>query len=103
MATVKERVDRHDREIAAIRKLIQAGMKMIIRAEERSKHAEERFEIETAAAREDMRQIRVAQRETDRLQRENARQLRDLKDAVDRVVKSIQRGEGNGHKSSRIE
>ncbi|HYL34323.1 MAG TPA: hypothetical protein VEV17_00265 [Bryobacteraceae bacterium] len=30
MATLRERVDRHDREIAAIRKLIHVGMKMIV-------------------------------------------------------------------------
>jgi len=30
MASLKERVDRHDREIAAIRKLIHVGMKMIV-------------------------------------------------------------------------
>ena len=28
--TVKERLDRHDREIAAIRKLIHTGMKMLV-------------------------------------------------------------------------
>lgn len=32
--TLKERVDRHDREIAAIRKLILTGMKMLNRNEE---------------------------------------------------------------------
>jgi Xaa-Pro aminopeptidase len=30
MATLKERGDRHDREIAAIRKLIHVGMKMLV-------------------------------------------------------------------------
>ena len=33
MATVKERVDKHDREIAAIRKLLLGGAKMLERIE----------------------------------------------------------------------
>ena len=35
MATLKERVDTHDREIAAIRKLVLTGMKMLTRLESR--------------------------------------------------------------------
>ena len=35
MATLKERADRHDREIAAIRKLVLSGMKMLTRLESR--------------------------------------------------------------------
>ena len=50
MATLKERVDRHDREIAAIRKLLLTGMKILVRLES-------------------------AQRETDRQLRETDRQL----------------------------
>jgi hypothetical protein len=34
MATLKERIDRHDREIAAIRKLVLTGMKMFVKLEE---------------------------------------------------------------------
>lgn len=48
MATLKDRVDKHDREIAAIRKLIQAGMKLLV---ENEKH---------------IRRLEASQRETDR-------------------------------------
>ena len=34
--TFKERVDLHDREIAAIRKLMVTGMKMLVRSEKRT-------------------------------------------------------------------
>jgi hypothetical protein len=33
MATFKERIDQHDREIAAIRKLVLTGMKMLVKLE----------------------------------------------------------------------
>lgn len=33
LVTLKERVDRHDREIAAIRKLLQTGMRMQVKNE----------------------------------------------------------------------
>ena len=71
MATLKERVDRHDREIAAIRKLIHAGMKMIVKSEE-----------ERRAMRAELRELAASQRETDR-------QLQAL-------IRSL-RGGGNGH------
>lgn len=35
MATLKERVDKHDREIAAIKKLMLGGMKMLTRIEDK--------------------------------------------------------------------
>jgi hypothetical protein len=78
MATFKERIDRHDREIAAIRKLLQTGMKMLVRNEE------------------EIRQLRAAQKETARQQKETDRQL-------NRFIRSLERGNGNGHKSSRVE
>jgi hypothetical protein len=34
MATFKQRIDQHDREIAAIRKLVLTGMKMLVKSEE---------------------------------------------------------------------
>jgi hypothetical protein len=34
--TQKERIDQHDREIAAIRKLMMTGMKMLVRSEKRT-------------------------------------------------------------------
>jgi hypothetical protein len=58
MATLKERADRHDREIAAIRKLILTGMKMLVRLE--------REQVALAAS----------QRETDRQLQDFIRSLR---------------------------
>jgi len=71
MATFKERLDRHDREIAAIRKLLQAGMKMLVRNEE------------------EIRQLTAAQKETDR--------------QLNRFIRSLERGNGNGRKLGRVE
>ncbi len=64
MATLKERVDKHDREIAAIRKLVQTGMKMLV---------------------------------------ENERQIRETNRQLQLLIRSLHRGEGNGHKDKRIE
>jgi hypothetical protein len=51
--TAKERLDKHDREIAAIRKLVQTGMKMIVRIEA--------LQMET---RKDLRELAAAQKRT---------------------------------------
>jgi hypothetical protein len=75
MATLMERVDQHDREIAAIRKLVHTGMKMLVKAEE-----------ERAADRKEMRELRASQRETDRL--------------LQAFIRSLSRG-GNGHSTRR--
>jgi hypothetical protein len=56
--TLEARVSQHDREIAAIRKLIAAGMKLIVRIER-------------------------AQTKTDQ--------------NLDRLIRSLERGTGNGH------
>ena len=37
MATFKERVEEHDREIAAIRKLVLTGMKMLVKLQEETR------------------------------------------------------------------
>lgn len=71
MATLKERVDKHDREIAAIRQLIRTGMKMFVKAEE-----------EHAAFRKELRELRASQRETDR--------------QLQAFIRSLRHG-GNGH------
>jgi hypothetical protein len=93
--SLKERVDRHDREIAAIRKLILTGMRMIQRANERMDRRDLRVdgELETirkdirelATMRKDIRELAAAQRETDRM-------LKSL-------IRSLERG-GNGHGSA---
>jgi predicted nucleic acid-binding Zn-ribbon protein len=71
MASWKERVDRHEREIAAIRKLIHKGMKMFVKAEE-----------EHAAFRKELRELAAQQRAT-------AREL-------EAFIRSLRRG-SNGH------
>jgi len=48
IATLKERVDKHDREIAAIRKLIQKGMRLMVKFDQ------------------NMLRLEASQRETDR-------------------------------------
>ena len=58
MATVKERVDKHEREIAAIRKLIHTGMKMLVKVQE------------------ELRELTASQRETDRQLQAFIRSLR---------------------------
>jgi hypothetical protein len=69
--TVKERADRHDREIAAIRKLILTGMKMINRNQEQ------------------INQLVAEGRRTDQ-------RLRSLEASVQQFIDSMRRG-GNGH------
>ena len=69
--TLKARVDQHDREIAAIRKLILAGMKLLNRTNER------------------LDRLVTAQRETDR-------QLKSLRADVQALVNTLRRGT-NGH------
>jgi prefoldin subunit 5 len=71
MPTLKERMDRHDREIAAIRKLIHAGMKMIVKIEE-----------EHLAFRRELRELAAQQRATSR--------------ELEAFIRSLRRG-GNGH------
>jgi hypothetical protein len=72
MATIKERVDKHGREIAAIKKLLHTGMKMLVENEKQ------------------IRELRRSQKETDRQQKETDRQLQLL-------IRSLNRGNGNGH------
>jgi hypothetical protein len=69
--TLKERADRHDREIAAIRKLIITGMKMINRNQEQ------------------IDELRAIQKVTEQ-------KLQRLEASVNDFVDSMRRG-GNGH------
>jgi len=77
VAALKERVDKHDREIAAIRKLVHTGMKMLVR-----------LEGEQVVARKEMRELRASQRET-------ASQLQAL-------IRSLRAGGGNGQVRHRV-
>jgi predicted nucleic acid-binding Zn-ribbon protein len=82
MATLKERVDRHDREIAAIRKLIHAGMKLLVKFEENQLLLRE----EHIAFRKEFRELQAQQRETSR--------------ELQAFIRSLRRG-GNGHTRGR--
>jgi len=77
MPSLKERVDKHDREIAAIRKLIHTGMKMFVKAEE-----------EHAVFRKELRELAAQQRAT-------AREL-------EAFIRSLRRG-SNGHTKRSIQ
>jgi hypothetical protein len=97
MASFKERIDRHDREIAAIRKLMLAGMKMLAKHDQNQLRLEGQQMVlreEQIALRKELRELAAAQRETDRLVRETDRELKGL-------IRSL-RG-GNGHVKGRIE
>jgi len=75
MATLKERVDRHHREIAAIRKLVVTGMKMLV-ANEKQIRDNSRL----------IHELQVQQRETSR--------------ELQAFIRSLRRG-GNGHTRGR--
>jgi hypothetical protein len=84
MATFKGRVDKHDREIAAIRKLIHAGMKLFVKLEE----AQIVIRQEQIAFRKELRELRASQRETDR--------------QLQAFIRSLRRG-SNGHTKGSIQ
>lgn len=52
--TIKERLDKHDQEIASIRKFVLQGMRMIAKVEELQ-----------AATRKDLRELAAAQKRTE--------------------------------------
>ena len=67
--TVQAHLGRHDREIAAIRKLVMTGMKMLVRLE----------------------------RNMDRLEKAQPK----TEQSLDRFIRSLERGGGNGHVKGR--
>ena len=73
----KERLDRRDRQIAAIRSLIQEGMRLV---------------VET---RKDLRVIAAMQKKTDEMQKRTESKLEAL-------IDSMTRG-GNGHAKRRLD
>jgi hypothetical protein len=75
--TTKEHLDKHDRQIAAIRALLQEGMRLV---------------IET---RKDFRVIAALQKQTDELQKRTEQKLEAL-------IDSMRRG-GNGHAKRRLD
>jgi len=76
--TLSERVSQHDREIAAIRKLVLTGMKMLIRSQQRMDRLEANLD-----------RLEKAQRRTDA--------------TLDRFIRSLERGSGNGHEKRRVQ
>jgi len=62
--TLSERVSQHDREIAAIRKLVLTGMKMLV-------------------------EVQRAQKKTEQ--------------TLERFIRSLERGSGNGHRKGRVQ
>ena len=75
MAARKERVDRHDREVEVIRKMIMQGMRMIVADRQRS-------DQEHAAIRKELKELAVVQKRTEA--------------KLERFLDSMARG--NGHK-----
>jgi len=75
--TLKQRVDQHDREIAAIRKLMLTGMKMLNRNQEQ------------------IHQLVAEGKRTDQ-------RLRQLEESVKQFVDSMRRG-GNGHTKRKVD
>jgi hypothetical protein len=71
-SALEARVSQHDREIAAIRKLVLTGMKLLVRLEASQK----RLDVS-------LTKLEASQKETDRM-------LKDL-------IRSLGRGGGNGH------
>lgn len=74
MATLKERVDKHDREIGAIRKLIMQGMRLLTNHERESRQ-------EHAQIRKELKELAAAQKRTEA--------------SLQRFIDSMYRG--NGH------
>jgi hypothetical protein len=75
--TVAERLDQHDKQIAAIRDLVKEGIKMVVETR--------RLALDT---RKDLRELAAAQKRTDE-------SLRALIDSL--------RGGGNGHTKRRVD
>ena len=71
MATLKERVDKHDKQIASIRNLLEGGIKMVVEIR--------RLTLET---RRDLRELAAAQKRTEA--------------NLNALISSL-RGGGNGH------
>ncbi len=80
---LEARVDKHDREIAAIRKLVMTGMRMLVRLEAAQEETNRTVRVLNASLKE----LKTSQMETDRM-------LKDL-------IRSLGRDAGgNGHKKT---
>jgi len=76
--TLTKRVSQHDREIAAIRKLVLTGMKMLVSLERGMKDVEK-----------GMKDLQAAQKRTEQ--------------TLERFIRSLERGGANGHEERRIQ
>jgi hypothetical protein len=76
MATTKEHLEKHDREIAAIRKLVLAGMKLVVEVQREQKEFGKK-----------MRELQASQKKTEAM-------LQDL-------IRSL-KGGSNGHTKRQI-
>jgi Spy/CpxP family protein refolding chaperone len=77
IVTAKQRLDQHDKQIAAIRNVVHEGMRLVV---------ETRKDI--AETRKDMRTLAAAQKKTEQ----------SLKALIDTM-----RGSGNGHGKRRVD
>ncbi len=82
VSKLEARFSKHDRQIAAIRKLILQGMKMIDRRDKQSERESNRIHGEMDEIRKDIRELTTSQRETDRM--------------LKTLIRSLERGR-NGH------
>ena len=82
--TVTERLDRHDKQIAAIRDLVKEGMRMVVETR--------RLTLET---RKDLRMLATMQLATAEAQKRTDASLHALIDSL--------RGGGNGHTGRRVD
>ena len=76
--TNKERLDQHDVEIAAIRRLIKDGMKLVVGT---------RQDIRLLA--QDIRKLAASQKKTDA--------------NLNALISSLRRGGGNGHSKAKVD
>ena len=90
MASLKERVDKPDREIAAIRKLLLTGAKALVKHDQhilRMEGLQEELKKEQIAMRREIREMWASHRETERLLKGLIRSMRG----------------GNGHSKTRVD
>jgi hypothetical protein len=79
VATLKERVDKHDREIAAIKTLIKAGMRLVVQTQQQQLE-NERLGREV---RKELKALATAQRRTEQ--------------SLDAFINSMRGRGSNGH------
>ncbi len=79
--TVNQRLDQHDKQIAAIRKIIHEGMRLVLESRRESSQFAAQF-------RKELRELKAAQKKTD--------------ETLQEFIKSI-RGSGNGDGKRRID